>query len=429
MARLGRGRRIKATILRGRSITTATPLVRKRVVVELDRKPWLLGLGRQRRIKAKILRAPRNAPTATPLIRKRLVQTPVANDRAMTIGRVWRRKRARITLKAPLGLLKSRQPIQVIIGRAAARAAVHVRGFQPRGARISRGVSTSTPTPLVRRRVVLSPNANERARFRASWLKPRPRRIIRPPAPIAATPSQPRKPVIVTSRRAALKARLSHSRPRLVRAPAWPQRPRPVVAKTSRRLRTRRPRPQILRPPAPVAATPSSPRRKPLIVLSRRAALKARMLRHKPRILRAPLQPVRPRGPIVSGSQDRPSRLKTRRARAKIVASHVPPPTVVVRHAPIVSRQRRDRVVRAYYVRRRTHLETSTLGAAAGFVIGPPITTVTRATGAAGLTHVSTTTGITGAAGASGLTEVDTVPGETLADGGSGVTQSSLGGS
>lgn len=100
-----------------------------------------------------------------------------------------------------------------------------------------------------------------------------------------------------------------------------------------------------------------------------------------------------------------------------------------MRHSPIVSRQRRDRVIRAYYVRRRTHLETSTLGAAAGFVIGPPITTVTRATGAAGLTHVSTATGLTGAAGGSGVTQVDTGPGETLADGGSGVTQSSLGGS
>lgn len=243
MARLGRGRRIKATVLRGRSVTTPTPLVRKRVVVELDRRPWLLGLGRQRRIKAKILRAPRNAPTATPLVRKRLV---------------------------------------------------------------------------------LSPNASERSRFRATWLKPRPRKILRPPAPPIAAPSQrPRKPLVVMSRRASLKARFLRDKPRIARAPGWPQRPRPVVSESSRRPRTRRPRPRILR--APLWA----PRARPAVV--------ARTTR---------------------------ARAKTRRPGATVVRPSSTTQPILVRHTPIVSRQRRDRVVRAYYQRHRAHFETSTLGSA-----------------------------------------------------------------
>lgn len=433
MARLGRGRRIKPAILRGRSITTTPPLVRKRLVqTPVANRAANLYTRVFRRKHAHVVVRARSVPTPTPLVRKRLLQTPNGTDRAFTVARIWRRKRAHIILKAPQpgpGVPKQRQPL---ISRAGLQASIRARLFQPRGAHFNRNVSTPTPTPLIRKRLVLSPNASERSRLRASWLKPRPRRILRPPAPLLAAPQQrPKKPLVVASRRAALKARLLRDRPRLVRAPTWPQRPRPVVAKSSRRLRTRRQRPQILRAPTAVAVTPASPRQ-PIVTRNRRGQVKARLLRYKPRILRAQSrQQVRPRAPIVSSSQKRLARrLKTRRARVRIVASHVAPPApVVVRHAPIVSRQRRDRVVRAYYVRRRSHLETSTLGAAAGFVAGPPITTATRAAGATGLTHVSTSTGRTRSAAGSGLTQVDTGPGETLADGGSGITQSSLGGS
>lgn len=174
-------------------------------------------LGRGRREGARISRA-KPVPTPTTLVRKRLVQTPVSNDRAGTVARFWRRKRAHVLLRAPLPFLRGRQA-QPLGSRADVRATARVRFFQPRGARIVRAVSTPTVTPLVRKRVVVETTVVSRSRVVARLRRRKPL-VLRAPMPQPAPFVRPK--IVVSRVRARVRYTRGHSAAIVLRAPIAP---------------------------------------------------------------------------------------------------------------------------------------------------------------------------------------------------------------
>jgi hypothetical protein len=355
-------------------------------------------LGRQRRESARITRA-RSTTTPTPLVRKRLVQTPVANDRANIVARAWRRRRSHFIFRAPLFVQRRRQP-QPIVSRAGWRASIRGRSYQPRGARLTRNVSTPTATPLVRKRLVLEPNgANSAWRWYAhvgrgrrkgatilrapvvalGWVRPRP--VVHPDAANGAwrwyarlERSRRRGAIIL---RAPIAAALPWTRTRIVVHPDGNSAGR-VAARLGR---GRRARATVLRAPSTPTATPLVRRRVVVetTVVSRTRAV-ARTRRRKPILLRAAL-PVatqaRPR-PVVTSTRRRPI-ARLRRHDAIILRAPIAPLATSTRRAPVVThiaprrtktvrmRQRHPVMIRGRslatatpLVRRRLVLETQT---------------------------------------------------------------------
>lgn len=403
MARLGRGRRSGAHIARGRSIPTATPLVRKRLVqtpVANGRAHVFTRVWRRRRSRL-VFRA-RSTPTPTPLVRKRLVQTPVGNDRAQVIARSFRRKRAHFVNRSPQPGPPVPRQLPAVVSRAGWRASLRARYFAQRTARLSRGVSVPTPTPLVRKRVFVSVNGNDRA-HRVRFFRRRPRLVLSPPR---ANPTVVVvvKPVVVIGR-----ARIRAARVRSFFA---------------------RHQPQIARPP--VASAPAGRVLPPLVTRIRRSLRVRAVARRRVRISRSIVAPYRPRAAFVGRSRARQrARFYQPRGATVVRPRGISSPTPRVAPKIVIGRtgRRQSAVVRGYYTRRRAHFETSTLGTVGAPVAAIVTTTRTRTAPGSGLTEAVTGSGLTRAVTGSGLTRAETGSGLTRAAGGDGDTHSSLGGS
>lgn len=242
-------------------------------------------------------------------------------------------------MRAPQpGPQQPKQP-QPIISRAAVRAASRTRAFQQRTARLIHAVSVPTPTPLVRKRVVQTPNGNDRAQVVARAFRRRRAHILIRSNPTATAPTQtPRAPLVTHRARAARVRAAARTHVRILRSIVAPQRPVKVItaapaARRAARVRfTQRHRARIIAPhvTAPVVVRQQQPR-----VTRQRASQRIRYTRaRQPVILRGPL--------VVTGRR-------------------------TVRTLVIV-RNRRAANVRAYFLRHRAHYETSTLGSAA-----PPV--------------------------------------------------------
>lgn len=309
-------------------------------------------LGRGRRSTARITHNV-SAPTPTPLVRNRVKQTPNGARRAWRV--VFRRRRAHIVLRAPQPTLASRAK-QPLVSRADVRAASRTRGFQPRGARIIRNVSTPTATPLVRNRVKQTPNGVRRAwRVAVVFRRKRAHIMLRAPQP-GAPLQKPRQPLVS---RADIRA--------IVRARGYQPRGARITRNVSSPTATPLVKPTVIRAGQP----------------KRAARVRAFFVRHPAQLVRPPIvAPVatRQRQPLVTQTKAAIRARYTKPRGATQLRSHVY--TIQTKTVPTLVLGRNNRkaaLARSYYLRHRTHLETSTLGSATPQVtivttfFGPPL--------------------------------------------------------
>lgn len=261
-------------IVRGRSTTTATPLVRRRVVVKATVRERFKLVRLTRRLRSKTIVRARAVPTATPLVRRRAIVGQTRQERFSLVRHA--RRRDATVLRAPFA---SVTPTRVTQRRATAGARLYRLARRP-GATIVRA-PLAPLVPFVRARVIVKAKADSRLVGRRRGRV----RVLRAPLAVPLV-LRPRAP-LVTKRRVPV-ARLRRRDPVIVRAPVVltvATRRAPVIVTHVRRTplvaRARHRHPLILRATPFSTATPLVRKR---LSLETQTANRARLVarrRHK----------------------------------------------------------------------------------------------------------------------------------------------------
>lgn len=238
MARLGRGRRSKPIYLRGRSVTTPTPLVRNRVKVYLDTRTPIL---RRRWARKPVILKARSVPTPTPLVRKRILVELQTTNR-LKYFRTHNMRHFRL-IKPPI----PQQAPYVRPKITALKPTINrVRYINRRNSHhpiILKARSTPTVN-WVRPKIVVEKTTLNRGKY------PRHRKpiILRAPQALIVT-TKVRQPVVVMSRRTRLVRSHRHNQAIILRSRVASFKPRQPVVIRRRSVRpfTRQHKPIILR--------------------------------------------------------------------------------------------------------------------------------------------------------------------------------------
>ncbi len=313
-SRINRGRYLRrvanrgivTTILRARSTTTATPLVKPAITVSRTSVRRRAQVVRARRRDPILLRAP-----STPTAQYKVAQPIVHESRRSRLIR--RQANKALILRAPFAAAvrndRIRVPDQALIRKA-----------------------------------------------RAWRLRRRDPIIIRPPAAAPAA-TQPAKQPIVRITRRSLRLRLFANRAIVIKAPSTPtvQYVRPDRIKVSRQAVVRRARLRKLRSNAPIIVRPQiadQPTHNRIIVSREAQARRVKLIRrqaNRPILLRAPVQPVvavAPRQPLVR-TTDRSRYLRRFANRALLLrAPSVTTATPLVRDTVYVTHEAQTRKAR-----------------------------------------------------------------------------------
>lgn len=180
MPRLGRGRRNKPIILRGKSVTTPTPLVRRRTLITNNAAERAVQVAtRFKRHPLRKFKA-RSTTTVVASVRKRQVVTNNAAERAVQIATRFKRHPVRkfkarsVTTPTPAS---RKRTIVVQNGDYLSRRIAS--SFRRHKAIIISG-SRVAPIPYVSKKIVVTRGGNERSRYRATFYRRRIAEILRP---------------------------------------------------------------------------------------------------------------------------------------------------------------------------------------------------------------------------------------------------------
>lgn len=383
MARLGRGRRVKAQVRRGVSAVTATPLVRKRLLNLPNGVD--LAVKRATRLKRHVplIKRARSITTVTPLIRKRLVQAlnsgEVAAKRATRFKRhtptITRNHaippqifqpskqpvtRKRVTLRATYlkrhlpellrSKLQSVRPPRQLVKQNSDSVAARRTYFKRRARVVSRAQSTTTPTPFLRKQVfVVRDLAAARRALRGRGVTQ-----SRSPSTPTATPTVRKRTTVF---RVVTRVPYFKHRPRAIAksrvVPFVPTQPahQPLIRKDPRAAVRRalgwRGATPLLRAPSVASVTPLTRKRLSLSTNSneRSRYLASWLKRHAVRVARSVPRARRDNRPYIlsGGNTDRRSYW---RKRPRTIIRALPLPVASRRRQPLVRSESRLRLRR-----------------------------------------------------------------------------------